>query len=57
VDNTGCGKLTSFLYGYIHIKKEVSLPHSVLGRILDRRDGVMWIGLVWLRMGTGGELL
>jgi hypothetical protein len=26
---TGCGKLTSFLYGYIHIKKDVSLPHPV----------------------------
>jgi hypothetical protein len=26
--NTGCGKLTSFFeYEYIHIKKEVSLPH------------------------------
>jgi hypothetical protein len=22
-----------------------------------RRDGVMWTGLVWLRIGTGGELL
>jgi hypothetical protein len=21
------------------------------------RDGVMWTGLVWLRIGTGGELL
>jgi hypothetical protein len=21
--STGCGKLTSFLYGYIHIKKEI----------------------------------
>jgi hypothetical protein len=26
-------------------------------RILERWDGVMWIGLVWLRIGTGGELL
>jgi hypothetical protein len=25
--------------------------------ILERWDGVMWIGLVWLRIGTGGELL
>jgi hypothetical protein len=22
-----------------------------------RVDGVMWTGLVWLRIGTGGELL
>jgi hypothetical protein len=29
-----------------------------LGRwILERLDGVMWTGLVWLRIGTGGELL
>jgi hypothetical protein len=26
-------------------------------RILERLDGVMWTGLVWLRIGTGGELL
>jgi hypothetical protein len=25
--------------------------------ILERWDGVMWTGLVWLRLGTGGELL
>jgi hypothetical protein len=24
---------------------------------LGRWDGVMWTGLVWLRIGTGGELL
>jgi hypothetical protein len=29
----------------------------ILGWILERRDGVMWTGLVWLRKGTGGELL
>jgi hypothetical protein len=23
----------------------------------ERWDGVMWTGLVWLRKGTGGELL
>jgi hypothetical protein len=23
----------------------------------ERWDGVMWTGLVWLRIGTGGELL
>jgi hypothetical protein len=26
----GCGKITSSLYGYFHIKKEVSLPHPIL---------------------------
>jgi hypothetical protein len=24
---------------------------------LERWDGVMWTGLVWLRIGKGGELL
>jgi hypothetical protein len=27
-----------------------------LGWILERWDGVMWTGLAWLRIGTGGEL-
>jgi hypothetical protein len=27
-----------------------------LGWILERWDGVMWTGLVWLRIRTGGEL-
>jgi hypothetical protein len=29
----------------------------IFGRILERWVGVMWTGLVWLRIGTGGELL
>jgi hypothetical protein len=29
----------------------------ILGWILERWDGVMWTGLVWLKIGTGGELL
>jgi hypothetical protein len=29
----------------------------ILGWILEMCDGVMWTGLVWLRIGTGGELL
>jgi hypothetical protein len=24
---------------------------------MERLDGVIWTGLVWLRIGTGGELL
>jgi hypothetical protein len=28
----------------------------ILGWILERWDVVMWTGLVWLRIGTGGEL-
>jgi hypothetical protein len=30
---------------------------NILGWILERWDGVMWTGLVWLRIGTSGELL
>jgi hypothetical protein len=29
----------------------------ILGWILEKWDGVMWTGLIWLRIGTGGELL
>jgi hypothetical protein len=29
----------------------------ILGWILERWDGVLWTVLVWLRIGTGGELL
>jgi hypothetical protein len=25
--------------------------------ILERKDGVVWTGLVWRRIGTGGQLL
>jgi hypothetical protein len=27
------------------------------GLILERWDGLMWTGLVWLKIGTGGDLL
>jgi hypothetical protein len=30
---------------------------TVLKWILERSDGMMWIGLVWLRIGTSGGLL
>jgi hypothetical protein len=34
------------------------LENRVLRRIFGpKRDEVMWTGLVWLRIGTGGELL
>jgi hypothetical protein len=29
----------------------------ILREILERWDGVMWTGFVWLRIRTGGELL
>jgi hypothetical protein len=33
------------------------VDNIVLGWILERWDGEVWTGLVWLRIGTGGELL
>jgi hypothetical protein len=38
-------------------KKKLHGGWIILGWILERRDGVMWTGLDWLRIGTGGELL
>jgi hypothetical protein len=29
----------------------------ILRRILERWDGMVWTGLVWLRIGTSGGLL
>jgi hypothetical protein len=34
-----------------------TIKRIILGLILERWDVVMWTGLVWLRIGTGGELL
>jgi hypothetical protein len=25
--------------------------------LLERWDGLMWVGLIWLKIGAGGELL
>jgi hypothetical protein len=38
---------------------EVLLPTIplLLHWMVERWDGVMWTGLVWIRIGTGGELL
>jgi hypothetical protein len=47
IDPTNINK---YEYKYINIIK-------YLEWILERWDGVMWTGLVWLRMGTGGKLL
>jgi hypothetical protein len=30
---------------------------NIRTNLVERWDGVMWTGLVWLRIGTGGELL
>jgi hypothetical protein len=30
---------------------------TIIKRILERYDGMIWIGLIWLRIGTSGGLL
>jgi hypothetical protein len=42
---------------FLRKPKGKSLLGIILGWILERWDGVMWNGLVWLMIGTGGELL
>jgi hypothetical protein len=37
--------------------KAVPDPCQTIFQRYERWDGVMWTGLVWLRIGTGGELL
>jgi hypothetical protein len=39
-------------------KRQLGRPRCRwVDNIIERWDGVMWTGLVWLRIGTGGELL
>jgi hypothetical protein len=37
--------------------KDQGVGGWILGWILERWDGMRWTGLVWLRIGTGGQLL
>jgi hypothetical protein len=30
---------------------------AIIKWIIERKDGMVWIGLIWLRIGTIGELL
>jgi hypothetical protein len=30
---------------------------TIIKWMLERQDGMVWIGLTWLRIGTSGELL
>jgi hypothetical protein len=46
-------KSTFILQKYSH--RDLRLLVLLLGWILEKWDGVMWTGLVWLRIGTGGE--
>jgi hypothetical protein len=45
--------------GNVLIGKMVMLKNRIIMCLnyLERWDEVMWTGLVWLRIGTGGELL
>jgi hypothetical protein len=51
----------SLLVGKPEGKRPLGRPRRrweiILGWILEKWDGVMWTGLVWVKIGTGGELL
>jgi hypothetical protein len=38
--------------------KDPGLHGRIILKLITKRwDGVAWTGLIWLRLGTGGELL
>jgi hypothetical protein len=37
--------------------KERDFDHSRETLILERQDGMVWVRLIWLRIGTSGGLL
>jgi hypothetical protein len=43
--------------GKIPIRRPRLCGRIILGWILDRQDGVVWTGLVWLKIWTSRELL
>jgi hypothetical protein len=55
------GDMYRLLVGKPEGKRPLGRPRRTwvdnIRMILERWDGVMWTGLVWLRIGTGGELL
>jgi hypothetical protein len=69
----GCNKISRISRNKHDLKEKTEVPakprkgvpnpnHNILNSgfcymILERWDGGMWTGLVWLRIGTGGELL
>jgi hypothetical protein len=50
-------KELSDLYSSLRIIKIIKFRWIILGWTLERWDRVMWTGLVWFRIRTGGELL
>jgi hypothetical protein len=47
----------SLLVGKPEGKRPLGRPRCRWVDNIRMRDGVMWTGLMWLRIGTGGELL
>jgi hypothetical protein len=48
------------LVGMPEGKRSLGRPRrgrTILKWILERQDGMVWIGLIWLRIGTSGGLL
>jgi hypothetical protein len=37
--------------------EDLGIGERILGHILEKYDGKMWIGFIWLRTGTSGGLL
>jgi hypothetical protein len=52
---------TGFWWGNLRERDHLEDPGTgeriILRCIFRNWDGVTWIGLIWLRMGTGGGLL
>jgi hypothetical protein len=40
-----------------HLENQDISGWKILNWILERYDGMVWIGLIWLRIGTSGGLL
>jgi PAS domain-containing protein len=55
------GMRIEYLWGKPEGKRKLGRPRprwmDNIKLILDRQDGMVWIGLIWLRIGTSGGLL
>jgi hypothetical protein len=40
-----------------HVEDQGIGGRTILKWILERYDGMVWIGLIWLRIGTSGRVL
>jgi hypothetical protein len=40
-----------------HFEDQDVVGWTILKWILEREDGMIWTGLIWLRVGTSGGLL